>query len=118
MRKAIYGVVFLVMFLLLNLSYSQAGSNVKTGAMAKVDTGLANLSTEYKDYRTKAITEGVTEPFTSTNTLLHIKDDRVVIDAVTSGNMEALKADLKVLGSSKNFNLWQYAVVPFTSKRC
>jgi subtilisin family serine protease len=66
----------------------------KEGPLAKVDQALAVLSDEYFAY----LAQGGGAAFTSSNPLLRVIAGRVVIDAVASGDVHALQADLEALG--------------------
>ena len=67
----------------------------KVGLMARVGFDLANLYEEYQAYVDQ---HGSDEGFKPSNPLLRVIDDRVVIDAVASGDAAALSADLEALG--------------------
>ena len=67
----------------------------KDGQMSKVAPELINLHNEYLSYRASG-TSGV---FKSANSLVQVIQDRVVIDAVASGDASVLKADLEFLGT-------------------
>jgi cysteine-rich repeat protein len=63
-------------------------------ALVQVPTDLARLHAEYvahKRARTAA-------PFRSANALMPVSNDRVFIDAVAAGDVDALEADLRALG--------------------
>ena len=66
----------------------------KSGLMVKVAPDLAVL---YDEYRASLAQGGGGGP-TSSNPLMRISDGRVVIDAVASGDVRALQADLEALG--------------------
>jgi hypothetical protein len=66
----------------------------KEGPLAKVDQALAVLSDEYFAY----LAQGGGAAFTSSNPLLRVIAGRVVIDAVASGDVHALQADLEAVG--------------------
>jgi hypothetical protein len=63
-------------------------------SMAKVGHDLAVLYDEYKSY----LAQGGGGVFTPSNPLMRVPDGRVVIDAVASGDVSALQADLEALG--------------------
>jgi hypothetical protein len=67
----------------------------KGGRMSKVAPELINLHNEYLTYRAS----GTSGMFKSSNSLVQVVDDRVVIDAVASGEASVLKADLESLGT-------------------
>ncbi len=77
-------------------AHAQADSG-KDGPLAKVSHDLAVLYVEYVSY----IEQGSNEPFNPSNPLLRVIDDRVVIDAVASGDVNALRSDLEALGLHK-----------------
>jgi hypothetical protein len=66
----------------------------KEGLLAKVDHALAVVSDEYFAY----LAQGGGAAFTPSNPLLRVSKGRVVIDAVASGDVNALRADLEALG--------------------
>ena len=67
----------------------------KGGRMSKVAPELITLHDEYSSY----LGSGKSGAFKSTNSLVQVIDDRVVIDAVASGDASVLKADLESLGT-------------------
>ncbi len=75
---------------------AQAGRG-KDGPMGKVSNDLAVLYDEYVSY----LEQRSDKTFKPSNPLLRVIDDRVVIDAVASGDVGALQSDLKVLGMPK-----------------
>jgi hypothetical protein len=66
----------------------------KAGWTAKVAPELITLYDEYSNY----LASGKSGVFQSTNSLVQVIDDRVVIDAVASGDATILKTDLESLG--------------------
>jgi hypothetical protein len=66
----------------------------KEGPLAKLDHALAVVSDEQEAY----LAQGGGAAFTPSNPLLRIIAGRVVIDAVASGDVDALQADLEALG--------------------
>ena len=62
--------------------------------LAKVDHALTVVSDEYVAY----LAQGGGAAFTPSNPLLRVSAGRVVIDAVASGEVHALQADLEALG--------------------
>jgi hypothetical protein len=84
----------LVMALLTLAGSCTAAELGKGKPMAKVNPDLATLYDQYTAYRTL---HG-TGRFQPTNPLLRVVDDRVVIDAVASGDVKVLQADLVALG--------------------
>ena len=66
----------------------------KERLLAKVDHALAVVSDEYFAY----LAQGGGAAFTPSNSLLRVIAGRVVIDAVASGDVHALQADLEALG--------------------
>ena len=63
----------------------------KGGPLAKVDPALALAYDEQESY----LAQGGGATFTPSNPLLRIIDGRVVIDAVASGDVHALQAELE-----------------------
>jgi len=74
-------------------SESQPGKE-KTRSGTKLGAELITLSDEYSSY----IASGKRGVFKSSNLLVQLIDDRVIIDAVASGDANALKSDLEALG--------------------
>jgi hypothetical protein len=66
----------------------------KARKMSKVASELIALHDEYSSY----LASGKSGVFKPTNSLVQVIDDRVVIDAVASGDASVLKADLEALG--------------------
>jgi hypothetical protein len=66
----------------------------KEGLLAKVDHALAVVSDEYFAY----LAQGGGAAFTPSNPLLRVIAGQVAIDAVASGDVHALQADLEALG--------------------
>ncbi len=66
----------------------------KTERMSKVAQELIALYDEYSSY----LASHNARAFQSANPLVRVIDDRVVVDAVASGDVNALKADLVSLG--------------------
>jgi hypothetical protein len=66
----------------------------KEGPLAKVDHALAVVSDEYLAY----LAQGGGAAFTPSNPLLRVHEGRVGIDAVASGDVRILQADLEALG--------------------
>lgn len=67
---------------------------VKREQMAKVSQELTALYDEYSRY----LAARPAARFQSSNSLVQVIDDRVLIDAVASGDPAALKSDLAALG--------------------
>ena len=78
------------------MSEAQPTGN-KAGWTAKVAPELITLYDEYSRY----LVSGKSGVFQSTNSLVQVIDDRVVIDAVASGDATILKADLESLGMQR-----------------
>jgi Subtilase family len=86
---------FVVAIALCTLVTSRAWATTgKEGPLAKVDHALAAVYDEQEAY----LAQGGGTAFTSSNPLLRIIDGRVVVDAVASGDVHALQADLEALG--------------------
>src|SRR5215471_5973037 len=64
----------------------------KNGPMEKISPELLAL------YNAYVAAEGRGIPFAASNPLVRIVDDRVVVDAVASGDVAALETDLGALG--------------------
>lgn len=98
--RAVRGQIYLLLVVALvvclggcALSDAPSAGN-KTGRMSKVAPELITLHDEYSSY----LALGKSGAFKSTNSLVQVIDDRVVIDAVASGDASVLKADLESLG--------------------
>ena len=70
------------------------GAADKAGGPSKVSEQLTALHAEYSAF----LAAGKGGAFNSSSPLVHVIDDRVVVDATASGNAQALKADLEALG--------------------
>jgi len=66
----------------------------KAGPMAKLAHSLVTLYAEH----TAHLAQRAAAPFGSSDPLVRLVDDRVVIDAIASGDVDTLKADLEFLG--------------------
>src|SRR5437870_250780 len=66
----------------------------KDGSMAKLTHSLVALQGQYASH----LAQRSAAPFRSNDPLVRLVDDRVTIDAVASGDVDALKADLVFLG--------------------
>jgi hypothetical protein len=76
-----------------NLNSAQSARDKRSG-MPKVTEELSSLYDEYSTYVASYQT-GVFQP---SSRLMRVIDDRVVIDAVASGDVNVLKSDLESLG--------------------
>ena len=75
-----------------------AGQEVPDGkASSKVGTVLSELYEEFRSH--ERLGDGTV--FASNSPILRIVEDRVVIDAVASGETDALRRDLEALGMQK-----------------
>jgi hypothetical protein len=83
--------IFVVACLVLAEGSASAAPD-KDGPMAKVSGELRALYDEYL-----AAQRGGT-PFSASDPLVRIIDDRVIVDAVASGDVAALEADLRAFG--------------------
>ena len=93
MQRIVTG--FVVAIALCTLVSSRAwAATGKEGLLAKVDHALVVLSDEYFAYQV----QGGGAAFTSSNSLLRVIAGQAVIDAVASGDVHALQADLEALG--------------------
>jgi len=64
----------------------------KDGAMAKISPELLALYDAYLAAQRRGV------PFAASDPLVRIVDDRVIVDAVASGDVTALETDLRALG--------------------
>jgi len=101
--RAVRGQIYLLLFIAFlafaggcTMSDAQSTGN-KAGWTAKVARELITLRDEYSSY----LTSGKSGVFKSTQSLIQVIDDRVVIDAVASGDATVLKADLESLGMQR-----------------
>lgn len=95
-RKQILLVVLAMMVCLGGCAVSDPlSAGDKGGQMSKVAPELIHLHNEYLSY----LATGTSGVFKSGNSLVLVVDDRVVIDAVASGEASVLKADLESLGT-------------------
>ena len=78
-------------FLMWGLANAQTG---KTGLLAKLPFNLLSLHVQYAVH----LAQGALVPFRSSDPLVRLIDDRVIIDATASGEVDELKADLIFLG--------------------
>jgi hypothetical protein len=69
-------------------------AGAKAGGMSKVAPELAALYNEYSSY----LASHKAGVFRSNDPLVRVIDDRVVVDAVASGDVNTLKSDLMSLG--------------------
>jgi hypothetical protein len=95
-----------IMYLILILSFIASAScattsaqtaGVKAGRMSKVAPELVALYDEYSSY----LASHKAGAFRSADPLVRVTDDRVVVDAVASGDVNVLKADLVSLGTQQ-----------------
>jgi hypothetical protein len=95
-----------IMYLILILSFIASAScattsaqtaGVKAGRMSKVAPELVALYDEYSSY----LASHKAGAFRSADPLVRVIDDRVVVDAVASGDVNVLKADLVSLGTQQ-----------------
>ena len=73
---------------------SASGQIGKNGPMAKLTDSLVKLHEQYTTY----LTQRSAVPFSSADPLVTVVDQRVVVDAVASGDPNVLKAELESLG--------------------
>jgi hypothetical protein len=76
------------------LGGSASAQNVKKEPMAKLAHSLVHLHEQYTTY----LSQRSAVPFSSSDPLVKLVDNRVVVDAVASGDVNSLKADLESLG--------------------
>lgn len=74
-------------------SSAEPGEN-KTGWRTKIGPELVALYDEYSSY----LASGKTGVFKSSNPLVRVVVDRVIVDAVASGDADVLKSNLEALG--------------------
>src|SRR5262249_15807497 len=89
----------IIIFVQVMALFAQASGNAwaatgKEGPMAKVDQALAVVYEEQESY----LARGGGVAFTPSNPLLRVSAGRVLIDAVASGDVQALRADLEAFG--------------------
>ena len=70
----------------------------KDGPMSKLGMDLSLIYHEYLDFNKKGGAQVLQRPFKSTLKPARIKDDKIVIDVVASGDVESLVQELTVLG--------------------
>src|ERR1051325_7320688 len=84
----------LAVLLICSGSRAASAQNAKNGPMAKLAHSLLNLHEQYTTY----LTQRSAVPFSSRDPLVTVVDQRVVVDAVASGDPNVLMADLESLG--------------------
>src|SRR5262245_12514193 len=95
MRKWL--IIFLTGLLVASMSCTPTSAQTfgdKPGKMSRVSPELISLYDQYSSYM-KSHNAGAFQP---TDRLVRIVDDRVLVDAVASDDVDALKADLVSLG--------------------
>ena len=90
-RVLIFAYIVFFLFISGTLATAQSG---KGGPMAKLAHSLLNLHEQYTTY----LTQRSAVSFSSSDPLVTVVDQRVVVDAVASGDPNVLKADLESLG--------------------
>src|SRR6185312_5918856 len=90
-RVLIFAYIVFFLFISGTLATAQSG---KGGPMAKLAHSLLNLREQYTTY----LTQRSAVSFSSSDPLVTVVDQRVVVDAVASGDPNVLKADLESLG--------------------
>jgi len=70
----------------------------KDGVMARVGFDLALLHQEHRDFIKQSRTAALKHEFRASQSLLRVKNEKVVIDAVATKDAEALARELKSLG--------------------
>ena len=89
--------LILVLFVVSSASCTPTSAQTteaEVGGMSKVAPELAALYNEYSSY----LASHKAGVFRSNNPLVRVIDDRVVVDAVASGDVNTLKSDLMSLG--------------------
>ena len=92
--KKIFFISGLIVVLFFFYGKAASAQIAKNGPMAKLAHSLANLHEQYTTY----LTQRSAVPFSSRDRLVILVENRVVIDAVASGDANVLKADLESLG--------------------
>ncbi len=98
MKRIVTLAVFVMTFLILAGGAGAQTASGKHGPMAKAGFALASLHGEYEAYVGQ---QGSGKGFKPGNPLLPVLGNRVVIDAVASGDAGALQSDLEALGMKK-----------------
>ena len=96
-RAMLPGIVMLSLFLAQGVAGGQELPGLKIATATKVGTVLSALHEDYTSHQS----QGDGTNFESENPLVRIVEDRVVIDAVASGDASVLRADLEALGMQK-----------------
>jgi len=86
--------LFVVATVLLFVIGSANAQTGKAGPMAKLPHSLVALFQEHAAH----VAQRAAVPFSSSDPLVRMVDDRVIIDAIASGDVNTLKADLESLG--------------------
>ena len=86
--------LFVVATALLFVIGSANAQTGKAGPLAKLPHSLVALHQQH----TAHVAQRAVVPFASSDPLVRLIDDRVVIDAIASGDVDTLKADLEFLG--------------------
>src|SRR6185503_20656271 len=84
----------LAVFLICSADGAASAQSAKNGPMAKLAHSLVNLHEQYTTY----LSQRGAVPFSSSDPLVTVVDQRIVVDAVASGDPNVLKADLESLG--------------------
>jgi hypothetical protein len=94
MKVRFYGALALFSLMAGCTSAPSQTATVKSERMSKIAAELLALYNEYSAY----LASPRTRPFQPSSPLVRFIDGRVVIDAVASGDVDALKSDLVSLG--------------------
>lgn len=70
----------------------------KDGPMVKLGMDLPFIYHEHRDFKIKGGERALHRPFKSSLNLAHIKDEKIVIDAVAGGDIDTLVQELTALG--------------------
>src|SRR5690348_9552163 len=92
--KQVMVILGLAVFLICMGGGPASAQNAKDEPMAKLAQSLVQLHEQYTTY----LAQRSAVPFSSGDPLVRLVDNRVVVDAVASGNPNVLKADLESLG--------------------
>src|SRR6187551_1564696 len=104
-RVLIFAYIVFFLFISGTLATAQSG---KGGPMAKLAHSLLNLHEQYTTY----LTQRSAVSFSSSDPLVTVVDQRVVVDAVASRDPNVLKADLESLGMEHAIAFWPHRLGP------
>lgn len=96
-RRTVIASMILAVALMPGSGFGQPTAKDKAPSLEKMGTVLSALYDEYQAHRRRS---GDTE-FSTSNSGVRLVEDRVVVDAVASGDTAVLRADLETLGLVK-----------------